>query len=95
MATRDYESAPESEKLGIDTIIRGLASDLHALRAGTITVPDAMARAHLAKQIFNGCRIYLNAAKMLGDQAKPANPSVIEGEKPVIRHSRLIDEGRA
>lgn len=69
MAARDYESAPVSETLGLDKIIRGLSSDLDELRAGKITVQDAIARSMLAKQIFNGVRIYLNGAKLLSGRA--------------------------
>ena len=68
---RDYESAPVSEKLGLETIIAGLVGDLDELRAGTISVNDAMARSMLAKQIFNGVRIYLNGTKLLSEAAKP------------------------
>lgn len=73
MAARDYESAPASETLGLVDIIRGLAGDLDALRAGKITVQDAVARSMLAKQIFNGVRIYLNGTKLLSEQARPVN----------------------
>jgi hypothetical protein len=68
---RDYESAPASETLGIDHVIRGLASDLEALRAGKISTQDAIARSLLAKQIFNGFRIYLQGARLLSDRAVP------------------------
>lgn len=61
MAERDYASTPVADALGLRAIIDGLASDLQDVRAGTITPADAMARAALAKQIFNGCRLYLNA----------------------------------
>ena len=71
MAERDYITAPVSEQLGIPNIIAGLVSDLDELRAGKISVNDAMARSMLAKQIFNGVRIYLNGAKMLSDNATP------------------------
>lgn len=70
MPPRDYTSAPVSEQLGIPSIINGLVADLEALRAGQISVNDAMARSMLAKQIFNGVRIYLNGAKLLSDNAK-------------------------
>lgn len=70
MAARDYETAPASEALGLVNIIQGLAGDLDALRAGKITVQDAIARSLLAKQIFNGVRIYLNGTKLLSEQAK-------------------------
>lgn len=67
---RDYESAPVSERLGLTEIINGLVGDLTDLRAGKISVNDAMARSMLAKQIFNGVRLYLNGTKLLSDHAK-------------------------
>jgi hypothetical protein len=70
MAARDYESSPVSDKLNLEDIINGLAGDLRALRAGEITVGDAQARAVLAKQIFNGVRIYLNGMALLSGSAK-------------------------
>lgn len=74
---RDYESAPASETLGIETVIRGLASDLEALRAGGISTQDAIARSLLAKQIFNGMRIYLQGAKLLSDSARQTTGNAI------------------
>lgn len=74
MAARDYVSAPVSEQLGIPDIIRGLANDLDELRAGKISVNDAVARSMLAKQIFNGVRIYLNGTKLLSESARLAAP---------------------
>jgi len=73
---RDYETAPVSDQLGLPGVISGLIGDLEALRAGKITVNDAVARSMLAKQIFNGVRIYLNGSKILSDAARP-----IEGPK--------------
>lgn len=70
MAARDYETAPVSDQLGLPAIIAGLANDLAELRAGKISVNDAMARSMLAKQIFNGVRIYLNGTKLLSDNAR-------------------------
>lgn len=72
MAERDYTAAPVSDQLGIPRIISGLVADLDELRAGKISVNDAMARSMLAKQIFNGVRIYLNGTKMLSDAAPRA-----------------------
>lgn len=74
MAKRDYEVAPVTDSLQLDKIITGLAGDLEALRAGKISVNDAIARSMLAKQIFNGVRIYMNGAKMLADQAREVKP---------------------
>jgi hypothetical protein len=71
MAARDYESAPASEELGLVQVINGLVSDLQELRAGKISTQDAIARSLLAKQIFNGVRIYLTGTKLLAERAKP------------------------
>lgn len=80
MPPRDYEYAPLSESLGLGKIISGLASDLDELRAGKISVHDAVARSLLAKQIFNGVRIYLNGTKLLGENARPTQiSSEVEG----------------
>jgi hypothetical protein len=81
MAARDYESAPASEKLGLVKIIRGLADDLDALRAGKITVQDAVARSMLAKQIFNGVRIYMNGTKMLSENARSINGAGVSSQE--------------
>lgn len=70
MAERDYASTPVADALGLRAIIDGLASDLQDVRAGTITPADAMARAALAKQIFNGCRLYLNAIAVVSRDAQ-------------------------
>lgn len=71
MPARDYETAPVSEQLGLSAVIAGLVSDLDELRAGHISVNDAVARSMLAKQIFNGVRIYLNGTKLLSESARP------------------------
>ena len=70
MPARDYTSAPVADQLGIPSIIAGLCADLEQLRKGEISVNDAMARSMLAKQIFNGVRLYLNGSKMLADNAR-------------------------
>lgn len=67
---RDYETAPVSDQLGLPQVIEGLIGDLQALREGRISTNDAIARSMLAKQIFNGVRIYLNGAKLLSGNAK-------------------------
>jgi len=85
MAARDYTSAPISDQLGIPSIIAGLCADLDQLRKGEISVNDAMARSMLAKQIFNGVRLYMNGTKLLADQARPANAIEAgkgEGDQP-------------
>lgn len=76
MAARDYETAPVSDRLDLDNVIKGLCDDLKLLREGKIGVSDAIARSLLAKQIFNGVRIYLSASKMLTGQASPTQPQI-------------------
>lgn len=73
MAPRDYKSSPVADALGIRSVIDGLASDLQELRAGTISPVDAMARAHLAKQFFNGARLVLLAMKELDRPRAPTD----------------------
>ena len=80
---RDYASSPVSDSLNLDEVIRGLAGDLQALRESKISTQDAHARAQLAKQLFNGARIYLQAAKTMQGLAKDvtqdALPTPTEG----------------
>ncbi len=52
-------------KYSLEAIVQGIADDLLALRAGTISVKDAQARALLAKQYMNGVRLVLNARNSL------------------------------
>lgn len=80
MAKRDYESAPTSEALGLEKVILGLVSDLEDLRASRISPNDAIARSLLAKQIFNGVRLYLTGQKYLAASATPIErPAIQEG----------------
>jgi len=80
MSERDYKSTPVGDALGIRAVIDGLASDLQDLRAGTISPVDAMARAHLAKQFFNGARLVLLAMKEIRQPEPPPNASHIEAK---------------
>ena len=73
MAERDYVSTPISDRLELHKVIKGLAQDLEDLRENQISIADAHARAGVAKQIWNGARIYLQGSKMLEQSAKPAN----------------------
>lgn len=78
---RDYESAPVAEHLDLAAVIRGLAGDLEQMRSGKITAQDGLARAAVAKQLFNGARIYLQAANILAGRAKPLpTPSATDGD---------------
>lgn len=79
MAERDYASTPVSDVLGLRAIIDGLASDLQETRAGKISPADALARAALAKQIFNGVRLYMHAVR------------TVEGLRPAPTTGRMIE----
>jgi hypothetical protein len=79
MSERDYKSAPVSDALGIRGVIDGLATDLQDLRAGKISPVDAMARAHLAKQFFNGARLVLLAMKEIQPPPSKKGVKTIDG----------------
>lgn len=70
MAPRDYDSSPVADTLGLREVILGLAADLTDLRAGRISPSDGLARAAVAKQMFNGVRLYLQAMKTLESAAR-------------------------
>jgi hypothetical protein len=78
MSERDYASTPVADALGLKTLIRDLSADLSDLRAGAITVNDALARAALAKQIWNGVRLYMAVGKSIEKDLPTAQ---IEGKK--------------
>ena len=73
MTERDYRSTPVSDALGIRGVIDGLATDLQDLRDGRISPVDAIARAQLAKQFFNGARLVLLAMKEIQPPADRDN----------------------
>ena len=82
MAERNYEMSPVTDRLNLDNVISGLCGDLEKLRAGKISVNDAIARSLLAKQIFNGVRIYLTATKLLvGNSPTPVSESAPPGNE--------------
>lgn len=72
--------APTStaDQYSLDAIVRGIADDLIALRAGTISIKDAQARALLAKQYMNGVRLVMNARQSLEAAAKPVAGQIEE-----------------
>lgn len=76
MAERDLRSTPLSDALGLKALVLDLSADLADLRAGTITVNDALARAALAKQIWNGVRLYIAAGKSPREVSVPAIPEI-------------------
>ncbi len=65
------EASPLTERFSLDDIINGLAADLVAVRKGQMSVDVARAQAELAKQIFNGVRLVVNAQKYLETHALP------------------------
>lgn len=82
MSERDYTTAPVADSLGLRDVILGLAADLKDLRAGKISTQDAQARAAVAKQMFNGVRLYLQAMRSLEGIAKPVRQDA--GNGPMI-----------
>lgn len=64
------ELTDAGSQYSLDSIVKGIADDLLALRAGRISVKDAQARALLAKQYMNGVRLVLNARNSLEINAK-------------------------
>jgi len=80
LTARDYDMAPVTDRLDLDKVIFGLCGDLQQLRDGKISVNDAIARSLLAKQIFNGVRIYLTATKLLVSVAKEVQHGDASGE---------------
>ena len=79
MAERDYSATPISDILGLRAIIDGLATDLQELRDHKISPADGLARAALAKQVFNGVRLYIPAARSLDGMPSPVNPASRNG----------------
>ena len=75
---RDYEQSPVADNLGLRDVILGLVGDMSELRAGRISPADALARAALAKQVFNGVRLYVQASNFIAQSAKDAGPQAIE-----------------
>lgn len=80
MNSKNYTSAPISDGLGLQETILGLANDLQELRRGEISTQDAMARATLAKQMFNGVRMYIQASKFIEETARPIPSPEVRGE---------------
>jgi hypothetical protein len=74
MPPRDYAASPVADSLGLRAIIDGLASDLQDLRDHKISPADGLARAALAKQVFNGVRLYLTAVRTLEGMESPVRP---------------------
>lgn len=77
MSERDYMSTPVADDLDLRGVIQGLAGDLRDLRAGKISAHEALARATLAKQLWNGCRVYLQAVKTMEGAARS-----VPGDEP-------------
>ena len=65
------ETGPLSERFNLVDFTDSLIADLHALRAGHISIRDAMARAEIAKQVLRSVGFVISAQKYLSDNAKP------------------------
>ncbi len=73
------DNADIGNDFDVPAIIRGLHADLADLRSGKITAKDAQVRADLAKQIFNGLRLVVQAQKFLSGNAREV--PAIEGHQ--------------
>ena len=78
MAERDYVSTPVTDSLGLRAVILGLAQDLQDLRNRKISPNEGLARAAVAKQIWNGVRLYIDAANRIEKGAKDVTAATIE-----------------
>lgn len=78
MPPRDYDSAPVADRLNLADVISGLAADLQDMREKKISPQEGIARAAVAKQLFNGVRLYLQAMQTLEMGAKPVDAKQIE-----------------
>lgn len=58
------------DRLSLDQIIADLAQDLIDLRTGRISVKDARARGDLAREIFRGVRLAVDAQRRIEGDAK-------------------------
>ncbi len=75
-AAAGHDARPLTARFNLDDVLNGLANDLVALRAGSISVDDARVRAELGKQILNGVRLVIKGQEYLERRALPA------GERP-------------
>lgn len=80
--SRDYETSPVSDELGLRDVVLGLVGDLKLLRASKISTHDALARAAMAKQIFNGVRLYLQASRFLEAASSSSAASSLTQDQP-------------
>ena len=72
-ASEQSEESAQTElasRFSLDDVIKGLAQDYQDLRENKITVTDALARAAVAKQFFNGLRLVVTASKLLAGNAR-------------------------
>jgi hypothetical protein len=73
MNAEEEEIGPLTERFNLATFTDDLIQDLHDLRSARISVRDAMARAHLAKQVLRAVHYVVTAQRFLADNAKPVN----------------------
>lgn len=82
---RDYKSSPVADGIGLREIVLGLAGDLQDMRDKKISPQEGLARAAVAKQLFNGVRLYLQAFQFLESQRQRdagALPAADQQEPP-------------
>ena len=65
------ETGPLTDRFNLMDFTDSLILDLQSLRAGKISIKDAMARAEIAKQVLRSVGFVVSAQKYLSDNAKP------------------------
>lgn len=65
---------PLTQRFNLMDFTDKLIDDLELLRAGKISIRDAVARANLAKQVLKSVHYVVTAQKYLSDNAKRIEP---------------------
>lgn len=69
------DKGPLTERFNLMEFTDSLIGDLEALRAGKISVRDAMARAEIAKQVLRSVGFVVTAQKFLSERAQLVPPT--------------------
>lgn len=73
-AKKNVPAGPMTQRFDLMMFTDSLISDLAELRAGKISVREALARAELAKQVLRSVGLVVAAQKFLESNAKQLSP---------------------